>query len=189
MNNSRVWLQKFYKSVDLSAGRILPILKACPAGGRSFSRLIDSYVALKTNKVVFSAMSEYIRKTSSSNMSVTFANIEYFLSKISDLEIDPTVPIGRLSFKEEPAGKLRVFAMVDVITQSLLKPLHDTLFEIFKNIPNDSTHNQDKAYKYAQELSLKYNASFGFDLSSATDRLPVSSQVSILNSLFEIGNE
>jgi len=32
--------------------------------------------------------------------------------------------LGRLAFKEEAAGKLRVFAMVDVITQSLLEPLH-----------------------------------------------------------------
>lgn len=97
-------------------------------------------------------------------------------------------PLGRLSFKEEAAGKLRVFAMVDVITQSLLRPLHDTLFAMFKKIPNDSTHDQEKAYKYAQQLSLKYKASFGFDLSAATDRLPVSSQATILNSLFDIGD-
>jgi len=32
--------------------------------------------------------------------------------------------IGQLSLKEEAAGKVRVFAMVDIWTQSLLKPLH-----------------------------------------------------------------
>lgn len=172
----------------LSANRILPITKACPAGGRSFSKLIDSYVSLKQNPSVFSDILEYIKRTNSSNLKVTFENIDYFLEKNKNVIVDPTVPIGRLSFKEEAAGKLRVFAMVDVITQSLLRPLHDNLFEIFKKIPNDSTHNQDKAYKYAQELSLKYNASFGFDLSSATDRLPISSQKSILNNLFGIGD-
>jgi len=33
--------------------------------------------------------------------------------------------IGQLSIKEEAAGKVRVFAMVDSLTQSVLKPLHD----------------------------------------------------------------
>jgi hypothetical protein len=63
------------------------------------------------------------------------------------------------------------------------------LFSLFKKIPNDCTHNQNEGFRYAQELSLKYNGSFGFDLSSATDRLPLSSQVAILNSLFGIGTE
>jgi hypothetical protein len=186
-NNSRVWLQKFWSVPDLSAKRVLPILKACPAGGRSFSKLIESYIGLKNNKIVFESVKEYIKRTNSSNLEVVFENIEYFLIRNPEISYDPSAPIGRLSFKEEAAGKLRVFAMVDVITQSLLKPLHDELFGLFKKIPNDSTHNQDKAYKYAQELSLKYKASFGFDLSSATDRLPISSQVSILNNLYGIG--
>jgi hypothetical protein len=33
--------------------------------------------------------------------------------------------LGRLSFKEEAAGKLRVFAMVDCLTQSALYGLHE----------------------------------------------------------------
>jgi len=78
--------------------------------------------------------------------------------------------------------------MVDIITQSLLEPLHRTLFDLFKNIPNDCTHDQNQGFKYAQDLSLKYNCSYGFDLSAATDRLPLSSQKAILNSLFGIGS-
>jgi len=55
-----------------------------------------------------------------------FGNIE-FLRKtygIRGQHKDSFGPIGKLSFKEEAAGKLRVFAMVDVITQSLFNPLH-----------------------------------------------------------------
>jgi hypothetical protein len=78
--------------------------------------------------------------------------------------------------------------MVDIITQSLLEPLHRTLFDLFKKIPNDCTHDQDRGFKLAQRLSLKFNCSYGFDLSAATDRLPVSSQSSILDSLFGIGS-
>jgi len=93
-------------------------------------------------------------------------------------------PIGRLAFKEEAAGKLRIFAMVDVLTQSLLKPLHEDLFDLFRKFPNDGTHDQEKAFTYAQSLSMKYGGSFGFDLSSATDRLPISSQSEILSALY-----
>jgi hypothetical protein len=92
--------------------------------------------------------------------------------------------LGQLSFKEEAAGKLRVFAMVDVFTQSILKPLHDYLFNLFRNLPNDGTHNQERAFELAMELAKKYNGSYGFDLSSATDRLPVVIQSYFLSILF-----
>jgi len=62
--------------------------------------------------------------------------------------------LGQLSFKEEPAGKLRVFAMVDMLTQSLLKPLHLKLFDIFKLLPNDGTHDQAAAFNRAIQKSL-----------------------------------
>jgi len=78
--------------------------------------------------------------------------------------------------------------MVDIITQSLFYPLHNKLFSLFKSLPNDCTHDQAKGFRYAQALSLKYNRSFGFDLSAATDRLPISSQKAILNSLYGIGD-
>lgn len=51
--------------------------------------------------------------------------------------------IGKLSTKKEAAGKIRVFAMVDVWTQSLLKPLHLALFEFLKSLPNDGTFDQN----------------------------------------------
>lgn len=35
--------------------------------------------------------------------------------------------LGRLSVKEEAAGKMRVFAMVDAFTQWALKPLHQRI--------------------------------------------------------------
>jgi len=92
--------------------------------------------------------------------------------------------LGQLAFKEEPAGKLRVFAMVDVWTQSLLKPLHEVLFKILKKLPNDGTFDQNASFKRACSKATMNNCSFGYDLSAATDRLPLSLQVSVLRSLF-----
>jgi hypothetical protein len=183
-------LQKFSKAdiKDLTVTKVLPIVKSSPLGTKSYSRLIDSYWSLK-NSEVFKDLLEYLKLTNSKNIFTLFGNIE-FLRKTYGIQgryKDSFGPIGKLSFKEEAAGKLRVFAMVDVITQSLFNPLHSWLFSLFKSLPNDCTHDQNKGFNYAQELSLKYNCSYGFDLSAATDRLPISSQKAILNSLFGIG--
>lgn len=53
-----------------------------------------------------------------------------------------TVKLGKLSLKAEAAGKIRVFAIVDVWTQSVLKPLHATIYSILRQIPQDGTFNQ-----------------------------------------------
>jgi len=73
--------------------------------------------------------------------------------------------------------------MVDIWTQSIFKPLHDLLFEILKNIPNDATFDQDAAFKRAISKSKITGHSFGYDLSAATDRLPIDLQVAILTGL------
>nr|UYL94483.1 MAG: RNA-dependent RNA polymerase [Leptosphaeria biglobosa mitovirus 6] len=182
-------LQKFqeFNIEDLKSYRILPILKSSPQGTRSYTHLIGSYIGLK-NSNIFNSIKSYLKITKSSNILTLFRNIEFIMDKYFVVPKVKDLHLGRLSFKEEAAGKLRVFAMVDVITQSILEPLHSALFRLFKKLPNDCTHDQDKGFKLAQSLSLKYNCSFGFDLSAATDRLPISSQAAILNSLFGIGH-
>lgn len=50
--------------------------------------------------------------------------------------------LGRLGLKEEAAGKVRVFAMVDPFTNWLLKPLHKMIFHYLSKIEQDGTFNQ-----------------------------------------------
>jgi len=90
---------------------------------------------------------------------------------------------GQLSIKEEAAGKLRVFAMVDVWTQSALKPLHDYLFSILSQFPNDGTFDQRASVNRCHVKAKVSGASYGYDLSAATDRLPVVIQEAVLSSL------
>lgn len=99
-------------------------------------------------------------------------------------------PLGQLAFKEEAAGKLRVFALVDVWTQSLLKPLHEELFRLLRMIPNDGTFDQDASVKRCKEKSLKSGCAYSFDLSAATDRLPIIFQSAILDRILpvKVGN-
>jgi len=91
---------------------------------------------------------------------------------------------GQLSLKEEAAGKLRVFAIVDVWTQSFLKPLHTYLFKILGALPNDGTLDQDASALRSMEKALRRGHAWSVDLSSATDRLPIVLQQSVLTTLF-----
>jgi len=87
--------------------------------------------------------------------------------------------LGKLGFKEEAAGKLRVFAYVDPFTQWLLKPLHDAIFEVLALIPQDGT--LDQLAPVRQLIRAKpHGPYFSFDLSAATDRLPIVIQMQIL---------
>nr|UPW42276.1 MAG: putative RNA dependent RNA polymerase [Inner Mongolia grassland mitovirus 3] len=95
--------------------------------------------------------------------------------------------LGQLAFKEEAAGKLRAFALVDVWTQSLLEPLHSSLFSLLKIVPNDGTFDQDASVNRSSAKSMKSGCAYSFDLSAATDRLPIKIQIAILNVFF--GND
>jgi hypothetical protein len=89
--------------------------------------------------------------------------------------------LGKLGFKDEPAGKVRTFAMVDPITQWLMKPLHDRLFEILRLIPQDGTFDQERPLAHLSELGGRGQGLYSLDLSAATDRLPVVFQATLLS--------
>jgi len=80
---------------------------------------------------------------------------------------------GRLAFLEEP-GKIRVVAMVSLITQTLMAPLHKWIFSMLKLIPTDGTFNQTLPVERLIE-SFKKDGHWvaSYDLSAATDRLPL----------------
>jgi hypothetical protein len=89
---------------------------------------------------------------------------------------------GRLGFKEEP-GKIRVFAMVNLITQALMAPLHEWLFERLRRIPTDGTFDQTGPVDQLVKRLGGKGWIASYDLSAATDRLPVSLQVALLEPL------
>lgn len=97
---------------------------------------------------------------------------------------EPQGYVGALSVRHEP-GKERVFAMVDVFTQSVLRPLHDFLFGILKVIPQDGTFSQGKPLVALVERCQTENIKhvWSFDLSAATDRLPIGLQQALLGTL------
>lgn len=90
--------------------------------------------------------------------------------------------VGKLGLKQEAAGKVRVFAMVDPFTQWMLRPLHRHLFQILKKRPYiDGTFNQMKPL---QRVPFGKAPIYSFDLSAATDRLPITLQSRLLTHRF-----
>jgi hypothetical protein len=90
--------------------------------------------------------------------------------------------IGRLGFLEEGAGKVRVVAMLDWWTQCLFKDIHDHIFSLLKEINEDCTFDQIKPIESFYDINRNYPTA-SFDLSSATDRLPIRLQSDLLNQI------
>jgi hypothetical protein len=95
--------------------------------------------------------------------------------------------LGSLSIREEP-GKLRIFAMVDSLTQWVLYPLHKALFSRLSKIPQDGTFNQtapvERLLSRMEDEGLEHV--WSYDLSAATDRIPVLLQEYLLALLTSI---
>lgn len=89
--------------------------------------------------------------------------------------------LGKLGLKMEAAGKMRVFAMVDPWTQWLLAPIHKVIFNVLRKLPQDGTFDQLAPLKRAFDHNKPL---FSMDLSSATDRLPISLQEDLIRDLF-----
>jgi len=62
--------------------------------------------------------------------------------------------------------------------------LHNYLFDILRQLPNDGTFDQQASIKRAAQKSIDSGQSFGYDLSAATDRLPLDLQIAVLSNLF-----
>jgi hypothetical protein len=65
--------------------------------------------------------------------------------------------------------------MVDIFTQWILSPLHHALFAVLRKIPQDGTFDQVKPVKELIERceTKGVRQVYSYDLSAATDRLPV----------------
>ena len=88
--------------------------------------------------------------------------------------------LGRFGRKLEGAGKVRLFAIVNPVLQTLVRPLHEWAMGVLASLPTDGTFNQ---HAPLHKLSGKKEL-FSFDLKSATDLLPVDLSGSLLVSLF-----
>lgn len=98
--------------------------------------------------------------------------------------LGPGLGLSQFALKEEAAGKIRLFALMDSITQSTLAPLHEALFALLRVIPNDGTFNQEESIRRSQFKASQAGKAYSFDLTAATDRLPATLTAQIIECIF-----
>lgn len=191
-----------FKSLPpLSAHNIERILSAGPNRPVSYTSIFTDAVGIAKFPEIYEPFRKYSLLTKSSLIFKYDRQLEW-LGQMIEKHGSSWIPypkqcssfddicLGKLSFKEEAAGKLRVFAIADIWTQSLFKPLHDSLFTFLKRLPNDGTFDQDESFRRCLEKAQLYNCAFSVDLSSATDRLPIKLQSKVIDLIYnlEIGD-
>jgi hypothetical protein len=146
----------------------------------SFLSMLTTFKIWLFNPEWKSYLYNWLELTNNENLLIWFQTWEDdILSLPSIIKTDDSL-LGGLSVKAEAAGKLRVFALVDCLTQWLMKPLHDRLFGILSKIPQDGTFDQ---HAPLQALLGRNLPLYSLDLSAATDRLPIALQKVILTPL------
>lgn len=196
-------LSRLIRLPEMSGPKLFPILKSGPTTltlddppGTSYTNssvralVIAARIWLRksSDNVMLSALTKFCTQIKDSK---TFISRLQTIAMVSNQRIDDLdyrhVSLGAVRYKPEPAGKIRIFAMVDAWSQWLLHPLHDWLFKILRAIPQDGTFDQMSPIlrlqsKYAQNPKGLWSS---IDLSSATDRLPISMQVILLEVLLK----
>lgn len=83
----------------------------------------------------------------------------------------PVLPgrIRKISYFPDKENKVRVIAILDYWTQTVLRYLHTYLFKVLKKIPQDCTFNQGSF----QDKLINSKVFYSIDLTAATDRFPI----------------
>jgi hypothetical protein len=89
--------------------------------------------------------------------------------------------LGKLGVVYDQAGKARVVASANWWIQSVLHGLHNSIFSLLKTLPKDGTMDQNKAFDLFIANYDGHHKMSGFDLSAATDRLPIEIQQTVLD--------
>lgn len=143
----------------------------------SWSSISASAIALYELWEVRRPMMEYALKMGYTSF---WQRLSGLIPYIPKYDYPSKFEVGKLGLKEEPAGKIRVFAMVDPWTQWLLWPLHKAIQYVLRSIPQDGTFDQQapvaRLIKLVDSHKWRVPKFYSLDLSAATDRLPLSLQ-------------
>jgi hypothetical protein len=169
------WIAKSTPTLLMKGQGELPI-------STSVMGLLTALKVWKDSPSMKATLEEYAQLTGNFWLSMLLMQVTYWGDKVWDsisLSVNPSGYLGKLGFKDEAAGKVRVFAMVDPLTQWILRPLHEGLFGLLRKIPEDGTFNQLRPLDRLLKKDSK--SFFSYDLSAATDRLPIAIQETILS--------
>lgn len=101
------------------------------------------------------------------------------LAWLAKFKLTPKGRLSRLSLVRDKEAKVRIVAILDYWSQSVLKPLHDSAMSFLKSLKSDCTFNQG-SFRAKLAHTGPYHS---LDLTAATDRFPVWLQVAVLGVL------
>jgi len=106
------------------------------------------------------------------NFSNVFKHLKKYIPWIPKV-LDHGEPrtLRRLTTVPDKETKVRVVAILDYYSQTVLKPLHEFIFNILKKIPHDCTFSQGKPFEKGRLSS--WETFHSIDLEKATDRFPI----------------
>lgn len=108
------------------------------------------------------------------------AQVLEFLRSVSHLVVMPKSPhLSRLAIFGDKEAKTRIVAIFDYWSQTCLFPIHRVLMKLLKGIKNDCTFNQSNF----EHLSKLPGPFYSFDLSAATDRMPMWLQFRVISNI------
>lgn len=190
--NYRIWESLDQETTDLFQTKQFKdtLQQEEPLVLTSQSQLLPYLATLSQDPVLWSALVHVLVKTKQFKLLEILVMLLVHLQERSVITI--TKPLGSLSTKDEP-NKVRVFAIVDSVTQISLYQLHKRLFDLLQShfVENDATFDQEKGVERARVILRKKLQETGrafvvsYDLSAATDRLPSDVQAAILNGITE----
>jgi len=181
-------------SIVLDPKSLPPILKASPAigGNTSVCNFVIDSIAIFSDVEYYSALKEWLVEVDGLDLLWALEHIGEIYHRVGLDNLikwwGKPLPLGRLGFLEEP-GKIRVVAMVPLLIQGIMKPLHDWIFSLLRVIVTDGTFNQIGPVRNLLDACEEMNirSLYSYDLSAATDRLPVDLQVDLLSEI--MGNK
>lgn len=88
--------------------------------------------------------------------------------------------IRRITVVEDKELKNRVIAIFDYWSQTVLKPFHKSVMDLLDTIKQDCTFNQ---MSYREKILNESGPFYSYDLTAATDLMPVKLQVRIISAL------
>jgi len=179
-------------SVELDQDKLHSSIGYIPVGngpnGPSVKNAHKDFVALYRDKPLYEAVKLLLRKTNPL-VSYSLEGFERLVTKDKYDMYDQTYIHSKISQLCEGGGKTRNIAIIDYFSQNALAALHDELMKKIRRIHNDATYSQEDGFQNVVKIANQEGCCYSFDLSSATDRLPLSIQKIVITKIFgkEIG--
>jgi hypothetical protein len=134
------------------------------------------WIALGKDKKLKTAIIDMSRLLRNKSLNMVLGCFRLMPTKIIENKKKLLQHTSKLSTKVEPGGKMRVFAIGDWFSQSVLKGFHNYIFSVLSKYVNDGTMSHSKLASkisvWTTDEEIYRKGIYSVDLTAATDLLP-----------------